>query len=88
MHANVAEDAMAAGASAAAIAHHLRAAGEARRAAEWQLRAASDARSRWLMAEAAEAYEAAAALLDADDERVAEALRAAAACRAAVAAAC
>jgi hypothetical protein len=51
------------------IAHHLQAAGQAHAAARWQLQAAQAARARWLMADAAAGFEAAARALDQPGDR-------------------
>lgn len=69
LHALVAEHLMAQGGAPGSIARHLQAAGQARAAARWQLQAAQSARARWLMADAAAAYEAAARALDGPAER-------------------
>jgi len=68
LHRLVAEHLGRHGGAEARVAHHLIAAGETRAAAPWLLKVAGAARGRWRMAEAAEAYEAAAAGFDADTE--------------------
>ncbi|WP_374438575.1 AAA family ATPase [Inhella sp.] len=72
LHRRVAEHLIARGGQQAArIAHHLQAAGAAREAAPWLLRAGAAARARWQLAEAAEAFEAAALGLDAPEQQAA-----------------
>ena len=69
LHAQVAQHLMAQGGAPGAIARQLQAAGQARAAVHWHLQAARAARSRWLMRDAAAAYEAAANALDGKADR-------------------
>ena len=64
LHALVAEHLVVQRSAPGSIARHLQAAGQPRAAVPWHLQAARDARARWLMNDAAAAYEAAARGLD------------------------
>lgn len=68
LHRLVAEHLVAHGCAAASIAHHLQAAGDDRAAAPWHLRAAEAAAAQWQMAQAAQAFEAAARGFEGHDE--------------------
>lgn len=71
LHALVAEHLVAQGGAPGSIARHLQAARRPREAAHWQLQAAAAARARWLMNDAAAAYEAAARALERPQDRAA-----------------